>query len=84
MKALFFSLALLLGLLTPAFAQEVKESISIAAVKNETYVVHGNYQSKIYHNQYCRYFNCKACTMIFHSPAEAIAKGYRACQVCGG
>lgn len=48
------------------------------------YVVHGNYKSRIYHNARCRYFNCKACTVVFNSPQEARANGYRACKVCGG
>lgn len=48
------------------------------------YVVHGNYKSRIYHNAHCRYFNCKACTVVFQSAEEARANGYRACKVCGG
>ena len=32
----------------------------------------------------CRYFNCKACTVVFQSAEEARANGYRACKVCGG
>lgn len=49
-----------------------------------TRVVHGNAKSRIYHNASCRYFNCKACTVIFRSASEARAGGYRACRVCGG
>ena len=48
------------------------------------YIVHGNYKSRIYHNARCRYFNCKACTVVFQSAEEARANGYRACKVCGG
>lgn len=48
------------------------------------YVVHGNYKSRICHNARCRYFNCKACTVVFASAEEARANGYRACKVCGG
>lgn len=48
------------------------------------YVVHGNYKSHIYHNAQCRYFNCKACTVVFGSAEEARENGYRACKICGG
>ena len=46
--------------------------------------VHGNPKSMIYHNQTCKYFNCKACTVVFATAAEARTKGYRACKVCRG
>ena len=46
--------------------------------------LHGNPQSRIYHNSGCRYYNCKACTVVFTSTKEAKAQGYRACKVCGG
>ncbi|SCM69957.1 Ada metal-binding domain-containing protein [Desulfovibrio sp. 86] len=44
----------------------------------------GNVKSRIYHNNGCKYFNCKACTVPLASPQEAKAKGFRACKVCGG
>lgn len=47
-------------------------------------VVHGNPKSLIYHNAGCKYFNCKACTVVFATAAEARSRGYRACKVCGG
>ena len=46
-------------------------------------VVHGNYKSRIYHNSRCKYFSCKACTVVFQSADAAEAAGYRACKVCG-
>jgi hypothetical protein len=46
--------------------------------------LHGNARSGIYHNSSCKYFTCKACTVVFTSPSEARAKGFRACKVCGG
>lgn len=46
--------------------------------------LHGNPKSLIYHNSGCKYYNCKACTVVFTSAGEAKAKGYRACKVCKG
>jgi hypothetical protein len=45
-------------------------------------VYHGNVQSRIYHRQSCRYFDCKACTVVFKSKEEAEKAGYRPCKVC--
>lgn len=62
-------------------------SFSAAVMLGESraaYVVHGNYKSRIYHNSGCRYFNCKACTVVFRSAEEARSAGYRPCKVCGG
>lgn len=50
----------------------------------EAAALHGNPNSRIYHNSGCRYYNCKACTVVFASAAEAKARGFRACKVCGG
>ena len=46
--------------------------------------LHGNRQSHIYHNPQCRYYNCKACTVILSSRREARERGFRPCKVCGG
>lgn len=46
--------------------------------------LHGNPNSRIYHNSGCRYYNCKACTVVFRSAADAKAQGFRACKVCRG
>jgi hypothetical protein len=46
--------------------------------------LHGNARSGIYHNSSCKYFTCKACTVVFRSASEARAKGFRACKICGG
>mgnify|MGYP001055646580 FL=1 len=57
---------------------------TVCSMLNEalaSYVVHGNYKSRIYHNPPCRYFNCKACTVVFQSAKEARVNGYRACKV---
>lgn len=42
----------------------------------------GNAKSKVFHRQGCRYFSCKTCTLIFASPAEATAKGFKPCKIC--
>ncbi len=44
----------------------------------------GNHNSMIYHNQSCRYYDCKACTVPLMSPEQAREKGFRACKICGG
>ena len=45
-------------------------------------VFHGNAQSHIFHRQGCRYFDCKACTVVFQSREAAVAAGYKPCKVC--
>lgn len=77
-------LFLCLLLVVPGFAAARSDREHIVQVAEVSRVVHGNAQSKIYHNSSCRYFNCKACTVVFRSAAEAAAKGFRACRVCGG
>lgn len=72
---LAFSLSLSLVLLVPAV---------FSAAQAASTALHANPKSMIYHNFTCKYYNCKACTVRFASPAEAIAKGYRACKVCKG
>ena len=48
-----------------------------AAVK-----LHGNTDSKIFHESTCRYYNCKNCTKDFDTREAAIRAGYRPCKVC--
>lgn len=56
----------------------------MAAVADASGQLHGNAKSRIYHNSGCRYYNCKACTVVFNSREQARAAGFRACKVCGG
>ena len=79
------SLLLAAMLATPVMAasSSALEHPGVQLAENSQ-VVHGNAKSRIYHNASCKYFNCKACTVVFKSTAEAKAKGFRACKVCGG
>lgn len=51
---------------------------SIAGLK----VFHGNVKSQKFHNQECRYFNCKSCTRIFPSRQSAVTAGFSPCRLC--
>ena len=52
------------------------------AQKAEGNVYHGNVRSKVFHKADCKDFNCKSCTIIFHSRDEAIKAGFRPCGGC--
>jgi len=43
---------------------------------------HGNINSRVFHKQGCRYFNCSNCTVSFSTREEAIKNGYRPCKIC--
>ena len=58
-------------------------AVSLAAQDQAVRYV-GNAKSRIYHNDGCKYFTCKACTVRLASPEDARAKGFRACKVCRG
>lgn len=51
-----------------------------ATTSSEEY--HGNVDSLKFHKSDCRYFNCKNCTKIFNSKADAEKAGYVGCNVC--
>ena len=50
------------------------------AVADDSY--HGDVKSKIFHNVYCRDFNCESCVEIFETREDAIEIGYRPCKRC--
>jgi micrococcal nuclease len=43
---------------------------------------HGNTNSKVFHRQGCRYYNCKNCTVSFHHRSAVIGAGYKPCGIC--
>ncbi|MUM78294.1 hypothetical protein GKC30_11675 [Pseudodesulfovibrio sp. F-1] len=43
---------------------------------------HGNNKSRVFHDQGCRYFNCKNCTELFQNRQEAIQAGFKPCGIC--
>ncbi len=43
---------------------------------------HGNTSSHVFHKKGCKHFNCKNCTVVFHSREEAIKEGFRPCGGC--
>ncbi len=47
-----------------------------------TNTLHGNIKSRVFHTAACRYFNCKQCTVIFHTKAAALAAGFKPCHIC--
>lgn len=42
----------------------------------------GNTNSKTFHEQGCRYWDCADCTEIFETPEAALEAGYKPCGVC--
>lgn len=50
--------------------------------QQNTIVYHGNVKSKKFHKPSCRYYNCKDCSIVFHSREDAINAGYIPCKVC--
>ena len=60
---------------------------SASATKEQTskesgLVYQGNVNSKIFHQSFCRYYDCKKCTAVFNTREEAIAAGYVPCGIC--
>ena len=51
-------------------------------LKAEGNVYHGNRRSHVFHQPSCKDFNCKNCTIVFHSRKEAIKAGFRPCGGC--
>lgn len=47
-----------------------------------TILYKGNIRSSIFHHPNCRYYDCRACMVIFKSRAEAINSGYQPCKLC--
>jgi endonuclease YncB( thermonuclease family) len=45
-------------------------------------VYHGNRKSAVFHAPGCKAYNCKNCTVVFHSKSQAIDNGYRPCRIC--
>lgn len=45
-------------------------------------VFHGNTSSRVYHAPWCRNYNCRNCTRVFRSEAEARAAGFRPAGDC--
>ena len=50
--------------------------------KIEGNIYHGNRRSNVFHQPSCKDFNCKNCTIVFHSREEAIKAGFRPCGGC--
>ena len=87
MKSTIFSVvaALSLTVLPYAYGDALaSQNANHKAPPKQERVLHGNYSSGIYHNAYCRHYNCKKCTVVFKSSKEARENGYRACKKCGG
>lgn len=43
---------------------------------------HGNINSRIFHRQGCRYYDCTNCTALFNGREQAIGGGFRPCKIC--
>ena len=67
---------------TPAAPSSVAESPATSSEGKNFGRYTGNTKSRVFHQQGCRYFNCKSCTISFDSPAEATTKGYTPCKRC--
>ncbi|MCR4666376.1 MAG: hypothetical protein K5657_03680 [Desulfovibrio sp.] len=67
-----------------AYADGITDPFSQGKTRQGTVVLHGNTDSKVFHASDCEFFNCKSCTKVFHSKAEAQRAGYHPCSVCQG
>lgn len=47
-----------------------------------TILYRGNIRSMTFHSPGCRYYDCRACTVILKSRDEAINLGYQPCKLC--
>jgi micrococcal nuclease len=50
--------------------------------EGHTGAYHGNTSSHTFHSQGCRYYDCKNCTAVFKDKADALAAGYKPCNIC--
>ena len=59
-------------------------TISIASKQNNSHegLIHGNVNSRVFHTETCKYYNCSNCTENFKSKNDAINAGYRPCKIC--
>lgn len=53
-----------------------------AGAASSAAIYRGNTQSKVFHREGCKYFDCKNCTALFESMDKAITAGYRPCKFC--
>lgn len=56
-------------------------SMTISASLMADVDFHGNSNSKKFHRQACRYYNCPHCTVVFKSRDAAISAGFAPCKV---
>ena len=61
---------------------EAKPPQTAPAVPSSTGSYHGNTESKVFHEEGCRFYDCRQCTKVFASREEAIKAGYKPCGVC--
>ena len=65
------------------FSLAAPDNLNLAEVNPcASSVYHGNTNTKKFHKESCRYYDCKACTRIFYSREEAIDTGFVPCKVC--
>ncbi len=57
-------------------------TVLVAAFAGAAAEYRGNRESRVFHQESCRYYACKNCTVRFSSADEAIEKGFRPCGVC--
>ena len=67
------------GLPSPSEEADVQSHSQLAS--SSPY--HGNINTRVFHRQGCRYYNCKNCIMVFQSREDALDAGFRPCKVCG-
>lgn len=63
-------------------ADEIILKLKETEKKELTQSYSGNFKTKVFHKDNCRYYNCKDCAVIFHARSSAVKDGYRPCKVC--
>ena len=87
--AAFMIAAFLMTAMQPihAFGQEAMVE-QLAAVKNmsarNAMPFSGNVKTMKYHNDGCKFYDCRDCTKFFRTREAAKKAGYKACGKCGG
>lgn len=59
-----------------------KQSSAYSTANLGPAILHGNTESRVFHTPSCRYFNCKRCTVVFHTKNAALEARFKPCGIC--
>lgn len=79
--AVLLLLAVMAGMMLRETASESGD-VQAGERPKSTYSYAGNTNTKKFHKEGCRYFNCPNCTAKFRTRKDAIEAGYSPCGTC--